>query len=54
MNRNSILIGLNVEHSDLEIARFLKVSRSFIAKFCKEMEITDRDSTAVDDQEIFF
>ena len=38
MKRHSEIVALKADHGDLEIAHFLKVTRSFVHKICKELE----------------
>ena len=38
MKRQVVIVSLKVDHGDLEIARFLRVARSFVYKICKEWE----------------
>lgn len=46
MNRYTVIAALKAVFSDLEFACFLNVARSFV-KVCKELEVTDGDTTAV-------
>ena len=47
MKRHAIIIALKSEHSDLEIANFLKVARSFVHKVRKELEASDGNVSPV-------
>lgn len=47
MKKHSVINALKVEHSYLKIAWFLKITQCYIGKFSKELETTDKDSTAV-------
>lgn len=38
MKRHAVIVALHAQHSDVEIARFLKVARSFVHKVRKELE----------------
>ena len=38
MKRQVVIVSLKVDHGDLEIARFLRVARSFVYKIRKEWE----------------
>lgn len=46
MNRYTVIAALKAVFSDLEFACFLNVAQSFV-KVCKELEVTDGDTTAV-------
>ena len=41
MKRHAVIVSLKAGHKDLEIARFLKVARSFVYKVRKELEAQD-------------
>ena len=43
MKRHAEIVSIKAEHSDLEIARFLKVARSFVYKVRKELEEKNGD-----------
>lgn len=47
MKRHAIIVALNLQHNDTEIAYFLKVARSFMTKVQKELEASGRDPVAV-------
>ena len=38
MKRHVVIMALKADHGDLEIARFLRVARSFVHKLRKELE----------------
>ena len=43
MKRHAVIVALQAEHSNLQIAQFLKVAQSFVFKICKELEDNDGD-----------
>ena len=43
MKRHAVIVAIKAQHDDTEIARFLKVARSFVAKVRKHLEAADRD-----------
>lgn len=45
MKRHAVIVALQGDHSDLEIARFLKVARSFVFKIRKELQ-TDKGNAS--------
>lgn len=45
--RHSIIIALTIEHSELEIIRFLQVAQLFVITVHKKQKVTDRDYTTV-------
>lgn len=47
MKKHAVINALKAEHSYLKIAWFLKIARCYIRKFSKELETTDKDSSAV-------
>ena len=38
IKRDAVIMTLKADHGDLEIARFLRVARSFVHKIRKELE----------------
>ena len=38
MKRQAMIVAFEADHGDLEIARFLRVARSFVHKIHKELE----------------
>ena len=38
MKRHAVIVALKADYGDLEIARFLRVARSFVYKIRKELE----------------
>lgn len=47
MKGYTVIAALKVVYSDLEFACFLNLARSFIVKGCKELKVTDGDTSAV-------
>lgn len=47
MKRHAVIVAIHAEHSDVEIARFLKVARSFVNKVRKELEASGGDVLSV-------
>ena len=47
MKRHAVLVALAANHSDSEIASFLKVARSFVFKVRNEVEASDGDLSLV-------
>lgn len=47
MKRHTVLVALAADHSDLDIATFLTLSRSFIFKLRKQLSDSDGDVASV-------
>ena len=46
MKRYVVIVATKAQHNDTEIARFLEVARSLVAKVRKHLEAADWDPTA--------
>ena len=46
MKRHAVIVSIKAKHSNLEIARFLKVARSFVCKVRKELNENNGDELA--------
>ena len=47
MKRHAVIVAIHAKHSDVEIARFLEVARSFVHKVRKELEASSGDMSPV-------
>ena len=47
MKRHAVIVAIMAQHTDLQIAQFLKVARSFVYKVRKELEVSDGKISAV-------
>ena len=47
MKRPAVIVALKADHGDLEIACFLKVTRLFVHKICKELEKENDNITSL-------
>ena len=47
MKRHVVIVSIKVENSDSKIARFLKVTRSFVCKVRKELKENNEDELAM-------
>ena len=47
MKRHTVRVSIKVEYSDLKVARFLKVTRSFIYQMRKELKENNEDKLAM-------
>ena len=41
MKRHAVIVAIHSKHSDLEISKFFNVTRSFVRKIRRELEVSD-------------